>query len=236
MGKKGRRNRGAGTTTGHHLPPHGAQTNIPAGFRAFAEQQRRRDMAQSFARMKDQEHLPSEAQKDKIRNSLTVVMGTNCAIADADPTCDGDQSNIETSNAARDAAQEYSIGGDIEAHLNANAVSRFAMLCLLGDVEAVKMMIAEATDRNPQPWSRCEEMKNLLETRKTLMRRSPVLLTVAAGKNVASPPPGKSKMDHTGVVSLLLTFGARPDAKDETVCHYGAGDMATKMILELADL
>jgi len=63
------------------------------------------------------------------------------------------------------------------------------------------------------------------------MRLSPLLCVVSVGKN------GIVKAeDHVKVVKLLLLYGARPDAKDvvgKTVCHYGAGAMATDMTIEV---
>ena len=47
------------------------------------------------------------------------------------------------------------------------------------------------------------------------------------------------KPNYLEVAKTLLRYGARPDARDvagKTVCHYGAGSMATKLSLEITSL
>ena len=72
----------------------------------------------------------------------------------------------------------------------------------------------------------------LLETRESAMRLSPLLATIAVGKNAVSV----RREDQLQVVKHLLLFGARVDARDlcgKGVPHYGAGVMATPSTLQM---
>jgi len=51
--------------------------------------------------------------------------------------------------------------------------------------------------------------------------------------------PGKSSLDHSGVIAVLLQYGARLDAKDicgKTVVHYGAGSHSTEASISLVEM
>lgn len=69
------------------------------------------------------------------------------------------------------------------------------------------------------------------------MRLSPLLCLVSVGKKMLKgPSPRLLAKDQLEVARLLLKFGARPNAQDvagKTVCHYGAGAMATPMTMEV---
>ena len=63
----------------------------------------------------------------------------------------------------------------------------------------------------------------------------PLLVIVSVGKNLQSPMP----VEHVEASKLLLKSGASPDTKDvlgKTVCHYGAGAMATKNTLSVVNM
>merc|ERR1712085_152836 len=68
------------------------------------------------------------------------------------------------------------------------------------------------------------------------MRLSPLLLIVSAGKTMIGDARSQNFEE---VASLLLKHGASPVAKDvlgKTVCHYGAGAMATKTTMDVVDM
>lgn len=229
MGKKGRNPRNKPTQ------PQPQSSSFGAGVRARADAFRQDGITQAFQKMAFMDNLSFQEQKDTIRAAL-LDMGTDCDKNDADPTGNGDQSMI-LSVAKRDAARElYSIGGDIHIHATEGAFSSFAFMCVAGLSSAVSKMIEEVTNRVHQPWSRNQELNTLLETRETSLRLSPLLLIVSVGKNLNSPSPSASPQ---GVAKILLKYGANPDAQDvlgKTVCHYGAGAMATNMTLEVVDM
>jgi hypothetical protein len=183
------------------------------------------------------DNLSLQEQKDTIRKAL-LEMGTDCNDNDADLTGNGDQSMIPTVS-GRDAARNlYSIGGDINIHARQGALSPFAMMCITGNLEAVHDKILEVTSMNYTDNDiNSTALKTLLETRETSLRLSPLLLIVSIGKTLIGPD--QCKTNFQGVTKLLLKHGAAPDAKDvlgKTVCHYGAGAMATSMTLEVADM
>jgi hypothetical protein len=220
MGKKSRRKEGT--------------SSMAAGFRNIVENHRREMVAQSFAAMAELDRFSLEGQKSTIRAALKD-MGTDLAVNDADPTGNGDQSLIQSCE-RRDGARElYSIGGDIHKHATEGAFSELGTMCFIGGVKAAHIMIENVTKKIQQPYSRQKEMITLLEMRDTSLRLSPLLLIVSAGKNASGQP----YMDHAGVAKILLKSGASPDAKDvlgKTVCHYGAGAMATSMTMEVVDM
>ena len=78
-------------------------------------------------------------------------------------------------------------------------------------------------------------LRELLETRCTSMRLSPLLVCmsvymVLTTDTSTSPPRGFDKKGHVDIATALLRYGARPDAKDvtgKTIVHYGASSIAT---------
>jgi hypothetical protein len=226
-GKKSRNSR--------NKPTQPQSSSFAAGLRARADAFREDGISEAFQKMAFMDNLSFQEQKDTIRAAL-IGMGTDCDKNDADPTGNGDQSMIQ-SVAKRDAARElYSIGGDIHIHATEGAFSSFAFMCIAGLSSGVSKAIEEVTKRVEQPWSRNQELKTLLETRETSLRLSPLLLIVSMGKNLNSPSPAASPQ---GVAKILLKHGANPNAQDvlgKSVCHYGAGAMATNMTLEVVDM
>lgn len=238
MGKKSRKKQPRKSNTSH--PSSTDPENVVHGIRNMYSQQRQEMVSQSFAAMAQLDRYNLQEQKAVIRTALEN-MGTDVQMNDADQFGDGDQSPIETSK-GRDAARElYSIGGDIHKHAVEDAMSMFGKLCLFGSAAAIQRMLDEKRDKLAQPYSTKEEMKVMLETRDTSLRLTPLLLLVSAGKNLAGGGGGipSAMIDHVGVAKVLLKYGARPDAKDvlgKTVCHYGAGAMATPTTMQIVDL
>jgi hypothetical protein len=163
--------------------------------------------------------------------------GTDVARNERDLLGDGDQSEVRRPEYQQFYRDIFSEGGDLTECFSAGVVSQFAASCVGGDVARVQAMLAQAADRRPdqQP---SEELLRLLETRETSMRLTPLLLIVSAGKNVLGHSSDNNenspfRQSQIKVAELLLSYGARPDAKDvcgKTVCHYGAGFMAIKNI------
>ena len=177
--------------------------------------------------------VPLDQQKRRIRNLLQTI-GTDCTKNDDDPYGNGDQSLIQTVK-GRDTAREiFSVGGDIHGHFEHNGYSKFAMACIFGQRNVIKEATEEACNEEPI-LSRNVEITKLLETRETSLRLSPLLLIVSAGKNAQMT----HEDDHVAIAKMLLIKGADPRAQDvlgKTVCHYGAGGMATDMTLKVVDM
>ena len=223
MGKKTRKK----TNNAHPHP-------MAEGYRKMAINSRNKGMKESFAAMAEMDQLSLAQQKAAMRAALED-MGTDLTKNDADPLGNGDQSKIQ-SNEGREAAREmYSIGGDIHQHMVDDAVSEFGKMCALGSAGVVQHMINKVQKNLERPNFMLEQMRMLLEGRDTSLRLSPLLLIVSVGKNLQSPMP----VEHVEVAKLLLKSGASPDAKDvlgKTVCHYGAGAMATKNTLSVVNM
>lgn len=211
---------------------HSDDFDLSNGFRHLRENFNESMMQQSFSAMATLDRLSLTEQKKTIRQVLQQI-GTDIARNDGDPMGNGDQSRISSSNARDKARELYSIGGDIHKHVESMTISEMIQNCLFGNVQGVKHMIQDLNIQ--QPHSQSIELKKLLETRETSLRLSPLLFLVSGGKNMAVD----QHLDHIGVAKVLLKAGACPDAQDvlgKTVCHYGAGVMATDMTLELVDM
>lgn len=230
MGKKGRKGRKTATS-------RTSDFNFPTGLRNMYQRENQRQYAEVFSKMEDLGQLSLEEQKHTIRQALKAI-GTDCDKNDADPFGDGDQSMIQTQAMRENAREIYSIGGDIHEHLvdREDGFSDFAFSCALGAHHAAQKKLDEVTSRIAQPWSRSEELKQLLEKRECSMRLSPLLIIVSAGKNAKGPG---DMSHHVETAKLLLKYGASPIAKDvlgKTVSHYGAGAFATPMTLQVVDM
>lgn len=228
MGKKSRRKKASGGSPSADVTFAGLKKSFQL------DQDKSIKEAKRAMEMMDSEPLP--VQISTIRRVLQET-GTNVAGNDADPMGDGDQSPIMTEQAREAARTLFSIGGDISGHIERNAVSRFAMLCVVGDAKGVERVLRDVATLDVGPPSQNAQLIELTETRETSMRLSSLLLTVAAGKQI--PEESGQPLDHHGVVKILIRYGACPYAKDvvgKTVCHYGAGMMATRMTLDAADM
>mmetsp|Transcript_37639 Transcript_37639/g.61458 ORF Transcript_37639/g.61458 Transcript_37639/m.61458 type:complete len:488 (-) Transcript_37639:266-1729(-) len=138
--------------------------------------------------------------------------------------------------AQRDIARHLYSLGDVD-HIAEQGISKFALGCAVGNSKVIGEMIEEVRKLEPRPYSRSANMLALLETRETSMRLSPLLLLVSAGKTMIAL--NSVSQDFQGVAKLLLKHGASPVAKDvlgKTICHFGAGAMATKMTLDVVDI
>ncbi|KAL3935039.1 MAG: hypothetical protein SGBAC_009364 [Bacillariaceae sp.] len=187
------------------------------------------DAAYQLAKKLDS--LDINGQKEEIRSLLKEV-GTDLDLAEHESYGNGDQSIIVDSK-DRDRARElFAIGGDISGTGSANGYSPFSMNCMQGELAPVQAMLKAICAALQQPLSRQVHLWNMLESRETSLRLSPLLLMVSAGK-------GFPVKEHAKVAKLLLRHGASPDAKDvlgKTVVHYGAGAMATPMTMEIAGM
>lgn len=169
-----------------------------------------------------------------------IEAGTDVNRNDNDLTGNGDQSMIATFQKRDLARQLFAVGGDIHEHVCQQkfhpSMSTFAYACasgFVGDAQS-EMKRVKSIESVTQPYSRNGDMLNVLETRETSLRLSPLLLIVSAGKNVYG-----ADHRHRDVAKLLLKHGASPVAQDvfgKTAVHYGCGAYGTKMTLEVADM
>jgi hypothetical protein len=151
---------------------------------------------------------------------------------------DGDQSSIKLPEPNRQFYRDlYSSGGDIQAIFATGdgqpPLTNFGLSCTIGASEVVIKMIEKAD----QPGKVSTKLLELLETRETSMRLSPLLMIVSMGKNI-SVGNAENPQKHLTAAKALIRHGCRVDAKDvagKTVCHYGAGVMATKMTMQIVD-
>ena len=182
--------------------------------------------------------LPLEQKKAAIRQ-IFIEIGVAVEENDNDAFGDGDQAPFETIEERDLARHLFAMGGDIYEHFQQpGAISNFAGACSTGNLKSVKAMIKNALAETHQPYSKSEAISQLLEQRETSMRLSPLLMTVAMGKNFAFSNP-HATFQHHEVVKLILRHGASPVAKDitgKTVIHYGCGGMATSTTISIAEL
>mmetsp|Transcript_6693 Transcript_6693/g.9713 ORF Transcript_6693/g.9713 Transcript_6693/m.9713 type:complete len:543 (+) Transcript_6693:55-1683(+) len=216
--------------------PRSSKVNITDAARKMMKAHNDKLNQETLEMMDDMGSLPLVMQKARIREILTRQCATNCNRNDADPLGDGDQSMIRTVNGRQAARELWATGGDIEGtvvelNFNNSKFYQFYRFCVMGDSPNVCKALKEASADQ-------DELTRMLETRLTSMRLSPLVFTIAAGKNLM-PLPNAPPREHAKVVKLLLQYGANPYAKDvvgKTVCHYGAGMMATDWTLELVDM
>lgn len=176
------------------------------------------------------------AEKKALIRQLLIETGTDVNKNDGDPTGDGDQATISTVEKRDVARHLFAVGGDIGDHFAGGGVSKFAMACASGNLQAVQSELVSVKSTEVQPFSKSDEFRKLLETRVTSMRLSPLVLIVSLGKALLMHG---SHQQFEAVAKLLLKNGASPVAKDvvgKTVAHYGAGGMATKMTLNVTDM
>jgi hypothetical protein len=182
-------------------------------------------------------------KRNQIRDRLRRF-GTNVDGNDEDPTGDGDQSLIRLNYSGKQVYRDlFGEGGDLQEHAQFGALSEFARACIQGSEETVETLLKhasrDAVGSSSDPSKPSEALIRRLETRETSMRLSPLLMIVSMGKNVGGGNQERLAQGQVAVAKILLKYGARPDAKDvcgKTVCHYGAGQMATDMTMKIVDM
>lgn len=151
---------------------------------------------------------------------------------DADPFGDGDQSPVLGSTDAGEYLEEIHQNAGDFIFDGLPDCSPFGASCVRGDLNNIKEALEQA-DRTGKP---PQELIELLEKRETPMRMSPLMMAAAcAGLN----GDVRVQQHHLKCVKVLLSYGARPDARDVagwTVCHYGGGLMATDAYLKALDM
>jgi hypothetical protein len=175
--------------------------------------------------------------QERIRAGL-IRHGTDVEANAREPQGDGDQRRIENPAHQQFYREIFSVGGDLaECFETPGIVSEFGNLCTFGDAPRIKALL-EAADAPDLPHP-TKELIQLLETRETSMRLSPLLMIVSVGKNLSmGSNDAELRRNQLKVAELLLEYGARPDARDvngKTVCHYGAGMMATKTTMKIVE-
>eukprot|EP00957_Ditylum_brightwellii_P138642 10567293-Ditylum_brightwellii.AAC.1 len=145
--------------------------------------------------------------------------GTNVTQNDNNPQCDRDQSSLSSvKEGKRQFYQDlFFIGSDINhmVDLGMAPLSEFAKLfitCSISEVKKVLQKASAASNSNAAAKPN-KQLVQLLETRKTSLRLSPLLMLVSMGKNLAGfeDELGKAQIQ---VAKVLLEYGARPDAQD----------------------
>jgi len=117
----------------------------------------------------------------------------------------------------------------------------FVYGCVQGKYQAIKMYLETANrDMKERKGKVGTALVHLLESRVTSTQITPLLSIVSLGKGLKEATSAERFRilceDHLKIVRLLLLYGARPDCKDvcgKTVCHYGAGVMATPTTMEV---
>jgi len=177
-----------------------------------------------------------------IIRKLLIKAGTDVDQNDRDPYGDGDQSlllGMELESKRQILRNLFSEGGDIEQHMRGGSTgfTDFSWSCIKGDTKAVERKLKAVSAKGQK------SLAQLMEYRETSMRLTPLILTVALSKHKQTVRAYTKReirdMDHVGVFRTLIRYGARPDAKDvtgKTVCHYGAGVMATDETLEMTKM
>lgn len=179
--------------------------------------------ASTTATMDHNRDMPHAQQVKEMRQILKKA-GTDLAQNDRDSYGDGDQRTIKTA-AQRDSVRAFwASGGDLDSNLPGSPsgaqLTMFGASCLTGQLSVVKDMLAAAAAESP------EALAALLERRETMLRLTPIML-VLVGQPRINIAPGMlgPRMDHEGIVAVLLRYGARPRAKcvvGKTAVHYGA--------------
>jgi len=188
----------------------------------------------------------TKKQTVELIRKLLLKSGTNVEQNNNDPFGDGDQSVLlgtELEPERHILRDLFAMGGDIEHHMReTSGLTSFAWNCIIGDTKAVEKALKTALLRSKE---QKQSLTELLEYRETSMRVPPLILTVAMSKHKQTVNLHSKRnvrivdMDHVGVVRTLIKYGARPNSKDvtgKTMCHYGAGVMATKETLEMTKM
>jgi hypothetical protein len=98
----------------------------------------------------------------------------------------------------------------------------------------VSFVVSKVLQMDERPGKVSTDFLELLETRETSMRLSPLLLIVSIGKNYS----GGNPKGLLTTAKALIRHGCRVDARDvvgNTVCHYGAGIKATEMTMQIVE-
>jgi len=178
----------------------------------------------------------------KIVAELLKRSGTNVEQNSLDLTGDGDQRPMPQAENSQKRAilrRLWSMGADFNEVMFEKKFSPFAAAVVRGEAKLVEDMLSHTKNGS-------SERRKLLEYRETGMRLSPLLLLIALGvKNIAQGrnlfflDDAREKPNYLEVAKTLLSYGARSDARDvagKTVCHYGAGSMATDLSLQITSL
>ena len=183
-------------------------------------------------------------KRTKIREGLRKH-GTDVDRNDVEVTADGDQAPIHLNHTGKQFYRDlFGSGGDLLEHARFEGLSQFGGACITGKEEFIEACLKQASSNrrgnsSSDPSKPSKDLIRLLETRETSMRLSPLLMIVSLGKNVPVADPAHLAQRQVAIAAILLKYGARPDAKDvcgNTVCHYGAGQMATDMTMKVVEM
>ena len=121
--------------------------------------------------------------------------------------------------------------------------SLFSVYCRQGRLDKVERIVKETaalTSLSFAPGMPSLALIDLLESRESMLRLSPLLVIQSVGKHIAASDfSGTICQGQVKCARLLLKYGARPDAKDvvgKTVVHYGAGNCANATSMKICDM
>jgi hypothetical protein len=180
---------------------------------------------------------PSQEKWNQVQAAIGKH-GTSLKMNEEDPMGDGDQSSFSIANEtnAQFHRELWACGGDLifqgqEGHY----YSPFAQLCISGSYpELVSYLSSEQGDT--------EQLNVLLETRHCILRQTALMLAIVGGVNSYAADLYNPRADHVAVVKLLLSYGARTDARDlcgKTAIHYCTSRLCLQgdqRLLDMGDL
>jgi ankyrin repeat protein len=151
---------------------------------------------------------------------------------------DGDQSSFSIANesSAQFHRELWACGGDlIFQGQEGEYFTPFAQLCISGSYPELVAHLASVEDDK-------EQIKALLETRHCILRQTALVLAIVGAVNSYAASLYNRRADHVAVVKLLLSHGARTDARDlcgKTAIHYCTSRLCLPndpRLLEMGDL
>ena len=174
-----------------------------------------REQVEAYQLMDEMSRLSLTQVRARIRQGLERH-GTNVEQNDNDPTGDGDQSPVRLDHDGKQFYRDlFATGGDINNLVDEGfdqVLTPFGFNCVIGTVPKVKEALEKEADNSNNEGPPSSALIELLETRETSMRLSPLLMVISMGKNIQSG--GRLDAAQLQVVKLLLQYGARPDARD----------------------
>ena len=201
----------------NHLDPSSWHTGIVL---QFIKEKFFRESESNQANMME---LDSVQLRELVRKS-----GTSVELNDADTFGDGDQSPLY-GNKAQIIRDIWSSGADFLKLASDAELGQFSLHCFTGQHAQVEAMLESSTH---------SERVQLLESRESMLRNTPLMTCVNGIKFLSQRDKALMKSDHRRVVRLLLDHGARVDARDfagHTALYLASGDTSTEDTLALLD-
>ena len=142
------------------------------------------------------------------------------------PCENGDQHRLPSDQQAQVFRNLWADGFDLSVCLQLGLFPSFTTKCIVGDLTGADYLLKSAPDAATR--------KQLLETRSTVFRGSPLQLVIAYAKYpqvvAAMAERHGTNTNFEASIRYLLKNGANPDVKDiagKTIVHWGAGGITT---------